>query len=122
MFKIDTGNASKIEGWDGPSFGMGSDAGDEGLRIDLSDWTRADRFKRQTLAGIWEQETTDDLAAFMDCRSVMMDALFLAHPDMADEITEQEQDCRVQMQAAQTNSAKADPHRAAPGNSLGISF
>lgn len=118
-FKIDTGGS----GWDGPNFSFGKIEDDENLQIDLSNYTRAERFKRQTLATVWGVDTEEGLTEYMDGKSAMLDALFLAYPDMWDEIQEQEQECRDGLKAGAANaSASADTDPAEPGNSLGIKF
>lgn len=95
---------------------------DYGLDVDLSDWTRADRFKRKCIATIWSVESLNDLEGYLSGQDFMRDALHLAHPDMAAEIEEAATECRDGLTAAAHPSAQADPIPAAPGNSLGITF
>lgn len=114
-FQIDTGD-TPIQG----SFGRYEH--DDNFNVDLSDWVRADRFKRQTIHDIWGVGDIPDLDGIMSGNSHMLDALFLAHPDMWDEIKEHEQDCRAGLLDAERRLAKANADPAEPGNCLGIKF
>jgi hypothetical protein len=95
---------------------------DDGLSVDLSNWQRADRFKRKCLSVIWSVESLNDLEGYLAGQYFMLDALHLAHPEMSAEIRENEQECRAGFANATSPSAQADPTPAAPGNSLGIQF
>lgn len=95
---------------------------DYGLNVDLSDWTRADRFKRKCIATIWSVEAINDLEGYIAGQDFMLDALYLAHPDMSAEIEEAVTECRAGFASATDPSAQADQRPAAPGNSLGITF
>ncbi|KQI67030.1 hypothetical protein AN189_17555 [Loktanella sp. 3ANDIMAR09] len=95
---------------------------DYGMNVDLSDWTRADRFKRKCIETIWSIENANDLDGYLASQDFMLDALHLAHPNMAAEIREHETECRAGLANATTPSAQADTDPAAPGNVLGIEF
>ena len=95
---------------------------DYGLQVDLSNWQRADRFKRKCILEIWTIETVNDLDGYLASQDFMLDALMLAHPDMAAEVQENIEDCRRGLTHAATKSAQADQGRAEPGNVLGIAF
>ena len=96
---------------------------DYGLNVDLSDWVRADRFKRKCITEIWTIETVNDLDGYLASQDYMLDALHLAHPDMSAEVTENIEDCRRGLAHAATQSAQADQRPAEPGNNvLGITF
>ena len=87
---------------------------DEGFAMDMSDWTRADRFKRQTIEAIWSSGDAADLDIITAQKDIELEALFLSHPDMWDEIEEALDECRAGFRAS---SGPAEP-----GNSLGIKF
>jgi hypothetical protein len=95
---------------------------DDGLNVDLTNWQRADRFKRNCIATIWGIESANDLDGYLGGQYYMLDALHLAHPDMSAEIRENEKECRDGLANATNPSAQADQRPAAPGNSLGITF
>lgn len=117
MFKIDTGvEQPRAYG----SFGKYEH--DDSLNVDLSNWQRADRFKRKCIEAIWGVEDADDLDTYLSSQDYMLDAIYLAHPDMHEEIRSNEQECRDGLAHATTSSAQADTDPAAPGNCLNITF
>lgn len=115
-FAIDTGNVEPETLRPYGSFGKYEH--DDGLDVDLSNWQRADRFKRQCIAAIWGVESINDLEGYMASQYYMLDALLLAHPEMSAEVTENEKDCRAGFAGTTHQSAQADTST----NSLGIEF
>ena len=116
-FKIETEAAS------GPDFGFGVVESDEALRIDLSNFTRAERFQRQAKIAVWAVEDETALDDYINAQSEMMDALYLAYPDLWTVLNENIEECRIGLRAsAATPSAQADTGQAEPANSLGIKF
>ena len=61
---------------------------DDGQQITFTSWTRADRCKRQVLEAIWGAGNADDLDQYIKEESLMIDALYLFDPIMADEIAD----------------------------------
>ena len=114
-FQIDTGAKERSTDWHAEI------KQDGGFAIDLSNWTRADRFKRQTIEAIWGVGDAADLDALTSDKDMELEALFLSHPDLWDEIDEALDECRAGFSAAQP-SAQADTVLAEPANSLGIEF
>lgn len=78
--------------------------------IRFTDYARADRAKRQVIEALQSTETPEDADAFIASESLVIDALFLAYPDMAEEISEAHQDHR-----ALVNPVTRDPRPAEPG-------
>lgn len=78
--------------------------------VDLTDYVRADREQRKIITNIEAHENAARLDAYIVAEDLMIDALYMTHSEMADEIHD----------IYQTRRACIDIP--APHNSLGISF
>lgn len=81
----------------------------------------AREFTNSTISEVWSVGDATDLDRLTSERDLLLEALFLAYPDLWDEIDEALDECRASLSAANP-SAQADTDPAAPGNSLGITF
>lgn len=96
---------------------------DEGQCIDLSNGLRAERLHRQIIEAIESCETADDLAAYMEGESLLLDALYMNRPEFWARIDDAHEMQRAILTCAKAPTlAQADPRPAEPGNSLGIKF
>lgn len=87
---------------------------DDTQAVTFTSWVRADRHKRQIIAAIYSADNPEDLDAYVEGETVIIDALFLFDPEMAAAITEAHEDVRAQLTAAQTPSREEDPSTAVP--------
>jgi hypothetical protein len=107
----------------GPDCSFGKYERDDGLKIVLSSFTRAERFYRHTKVSVWAVEDEAALNYLVDSQSDMLDALFLSYPDLWETLNDEIEECRAGLKAgAAKSSATAETGPAAPGNSLGIVF
>ena len=90
MFRIDTGTTSQ------PPMAK-SALCDDTQSIQFTNWTRADRAKRQTIEALQSCETPEELQDYIKSESLLIDALFLFDPVMAEDIAEAEQEHRAHL-------------------------
>jgi sirohydrochlorin ferrochelatase len=114
-FAIDTGSAQ-------PTWQAKSAVVDETQNIRFSNWTRADRAKRQVIEEIEGCELAKDVDDYVAAESIMIDALFLFDPIMADEIADAAEAQKAILKSGGVEAATPDPHPAAPGNVLNKTF
>lgn len=75
MFEIDTGETQ-----DGKPYAKSR--GTEGLRIDLTNYTRAERLHRQVIENIYACETQDILADYLDDEAPLLEAMASKWPHL----------------------------------------
>lgn len=90
---------------------------DETQDVCFTDWTRADRAKRQTIEALQACDSVFELDAYMNGESLLIDALFFYDPDMAADIDVAAAEHRAHLEhgAASYLRQSANPHRADPG-------
>ena len=77
-----------------------SDIVDDTMGIRFTNWTRADRTKRQIIEAIEGIETLETLDEYLIAESLMIDALFLFDSSMADDIAEAHRDQQAILKGA----------------------
>lgn len=82
---------------------------DSTQNIRFTDWTRADRAKRQVIEAIEAHECPNELAQYIESESLMIDALFLFDPAMSEEIEIAASDHTVILQAGAASVAGSAP-------------
>jgi len=83
-----------------------SDVVDDTQTIRFTDWTRADRSKRQIIATIEATEAPGQLEQYMLAESLMIDALFLFDNSMSHDIEEAYRDHKAILKAGQECAAR----------------
>lgn len=83
---------------------------DASQRVRFTDWTRADRVKRQIIEAIEAIDDPDEVRDHVEAEQLILDALHLFDPSMAAEIDEFARDHRAALVAG------ACPRPAVPGN------
>lgn len=92
-----------------------SSACDDTMVIHFTDWTRADRARRQIIEQIQTCENTADVDDYMTRESLMIDALFLFSPNLSESIEEAARNHRAYIDPA-TKLPVSNPSAAAPRN------
>jgi len=105
--KIDTG---------GDGFVTKSAFVDDTQIVRFTDYTRADRFKRQTIAQIEALEYSVEVDRFLEAESVTLDGLHLYSPQMAADVQEAADTQKAILKSGGVEADAPDPHPAEPGN------
>lgn len=87
---------------------------DESQNVRFTNWTRADRCKRQIIAAIYSADNPEELKEYFKGESVVIDGLYLFDPEMSAEIQAAYDEVQSSLIAAQTPSKPEDPRTAAP--------
>lgn len=106
MFEMDTGQME----WTAKSSVV-----DEGQDIRFTNFARADRAKRQVIEQIESFESSADVDEYTRAESVIIDALYLFDPIMADEIADAAEAHKSILKSGGVEAAPPDPHPAVPG-------
>lgn len=81
-----------------------SAACDDTMNIRFTDWTRADRARRQIIEAIYSVNDLPTLQEYVEAEDLLIDALFLFDPEMADSIREAHEDVRAMLTAPKSTS------------------
>lgn len=82
--------------------------------VRFTDWARADRTKRQIIEAVEAHECPKELADYIDAESLMIDALYLFDPAMAEDIEVAANDHKVILQAGLASVAASGSAPAIP--------
>jgi hypothetical protein len=84
---------------------------DDTMTIRFTDWTRADRARRQIIEAIYSVNDLPTLDEYVEAEDLLIDALFLFDPAMAASIREAHQDVQDMLSAPKSTSrfTKGEP-------------
>ena len=90
---------------------------DDTMQVSFTDWQKADRFKRQTIAQIEELEYSVEVDRFLEAETVVIDGLYLYSPAMVAEIMEAAETHKAILKSGGVERDAPDPCPAEPDNS-----
>lgn len=85
---------------------------EDSQNIRFTDWTRADRAKRQVIAAIESLETVAEVEDYVSDESLLIDALYMFDPIMADGIAQAEEDHKAILSAGAASMGSGAPETA----------
>lgn len=100
----------------GATFAAKSAFVDDTQVVRFTNWTRADRFKRQTIAQIEELEYAIEVDRFLEAESVSLDGLYLYSPAMVADVQEAADAHKAILKSGGIESDAPDPCPAEPDN------
>jgi hypothetical protein len=83
--------------------------------VRFTDYIRADRFKRQTIAQIESLEYSIEVDRFLEAESITLDGLHLYSPQMAADVQEAAENHKAILKSGGVESDAPDPRPAEPG-------